>query len=145
MADSSRLGPWVRRFLLEHLIKERNLSRGTQQSYRDTLTLLIPFVARKVHRGVDAMEVIHRKWDQSWHCPRSVDRTPLRTASRLKQPESRALHFCSAPGSPCPNCAHLHGVAPPIRSPKSTRSLELPERFGFRLGMPPALAAQNFR
>jgi integrase/recombinase XerD len=59
MADSSRLGPWVRRFLLEHLIKERNLSRGTQQSYRDTLTLLIPFVARKVHRGVDAMEVIH--------------------------------------------------------------------------------------
>ena len=59
MADSSRLGPWVRRFLLEHLIKERNLSRGTQQSYRDTLTLLIPFVARKVCRKVDAMEVIH--------------------------------------------------------------------------------------
>ena len=59
MADNSRLGPWVRRFLLEHLIKERNLSRGTQQSYRDTLTLLIPFVAWKVHRNVDAMEVIH--------------------------------------------------------------------------------------
>src|SRR6516225_4617556 len=59
MADSSRLGPWVRRFLLEHLIKERNLSRGTRQSYRDTLTLLIPFVARKVRRSVDAMEVIH--------------------------------------------------------------------------------------
>jgi integrase/recombinase XerD len=59
MADNSRLGPWVRRFLLEHLIKERNLSRGTQQSYRDTLTLLIPFVAWKVRRNVDAMEVIH--------------------------------------------------------------------------------------
>ena len=27
MADSSRLGPWVRRFLLEHLIQERNLSQ----------------------------------------------------------------------------------------------------------------------
>jgi len=59
MADNSRLGPWVRRFLLEHLIQERNLSRGTQQSYRDTLTLLIPFVAWKVRRNVDAMEVIH--------------------------------------------------------------------------------------
>lgn len=59
MADKSRLGPWVRRFLLEHLIKERNLSRGTQQSYRDTLTLLIPFVARKVRKSIDAMEVIH--------------------------------------------------------------------------------------
>ena len=59
MADSSRLGPWVRRFLLEHLIKERNLSRGTQQSYRDTLTLLIPFIARKVRRSIEVMEVSH--------------------------------------------------------------------------------------
>ncbi len=63
MADASRLGPWVRRFLLEHLIKERNLSQGTQHSYRDTLALLIPFVARKVHRSVDAMEVIHLSAD----------------------------------------------------------------------------------
>ena len=59
MADSSRLGPWVRRFLLEHLIKERNLSRGTQQSYRDTLTLLIPFITRKVRRSIEAMDVSH--------------------------------------------------------------------------------------
>src|SRR5712692_3051843 len=59
MADTSRLGPWVRRFLLEHLIKERNLSRGTQQSYRDTLTLLIPFAARKIRTSVDAMKVTH--------------------------------------------------------------------------------------
>ena len=59
MTDSNRLGPWVRRFLLEHLINERNLSRGTQRSYRDTLTLLIPFVARKVRRSVDGLDVIH--------------------------------------------------------------------------------------
>ena len=59
MADTSRLGPWVRRFLLEHLIKERNLSRGTQQSYRDTLTLLIPFAARKIRTSIDAMKLTH--------------------------------------------------------------------------------------
>jgi len=59
MTDSSRLGPWVRRFLLEHLINERNLSRGTQRSYRDTFTLLIPFVARKVRRSVDELDVVH--------------------------------------------------------------------------------------
>ena len=59
MPDNGRLGPWVRRFLLEHLIAERNLSRGTQKSYRDTLTLLIPFVAGKLRRKVDAMEVDH--------------------------------------------------------------------------------------
>jgi len=58
MTDTKKLGPWVRRFLLEHLINERNLSRGTQQSYRDTLALLIPFVARKTHKGVDGLDVI---------------------------------------------------------------------------------------
>jgi integrase/recombinase XerD len=57
MVDTSRLGPWVRRFLLEHLIKERNLSRGTQQSYRDTLTLLIPFAVGKIRTSIDAMKL----------------------------------------------------------------------------------------
>src|ERR1700722_5293814 len=38
------LGPWIRRFLLEHLIAERNLSHNTQTSYRDTLVLLLPFI-----------------------------------------------------------------------------------------------------
>jgi integrase/recombinase XerD len=36
MTDTARLGPWVRRFLLEHLVGERNLARNTQHSYRDT-------------------------------------------------------------------------------------------------------------
>ena len=31
MRDTTLLGPWVRRFLLEHLIGERNLARNTQQ------------------------------------------------------------------------------------------------------------------
>jgi len=38
------LGPWIRRFLLEHLIAERNLSHNTQTSYRDTLVLLLHFI-----------------------------------------------------------------------------------------------------
>ena len=37
MTDIALLGPWVRRFLLEHLVGERNLARNTQRSYRDTL------------------------------------------------------------------------------------------------------------
>lgn len=58
MTDASRLGPWVRRFLLEHLIGERNLSRNTQRSYRDTLALLISFAAGKVHEKIDRLTVI---------------------------------------------------------------------------------------
>ena len=57
MADTARLGPWVRRFLLEHLIGERNLSLNTQRSYRDTLALLIPFAARQGHKKVDELTV----------------------------------------------------------------------------------------
>ena len=53
----TKLGPWVRRFLLEHLVGECNLARNTQQSYRDSLTLLIPFIAGKVHKTVDQLEI----------------------------------------------------------------------------------------
>jgi integrase/recombinase XerD len=55
MRDTTLLGPWVRRFLLEHLIGERNLARNTQQSYRDTLCQLIPFASARVHKPVDRL------------------------------------------------------------------------------------------
>ena len=58
MRDKTLLGPWVRRFLLEHLIGERNLARNTQQGYRDTLCQLIPFVSNRLHKPVDRIEVI---------------------------------------------------------------------------------------
>jgi site-specific recombinase XerD len=51
------LGPWVRRFLLEHVVAERNLSRNTQASYRDTLTLLLPFASSCSKRPIDRMTV----------------------------------------------------------------------------------------
>jgi integrase/recombinase XerD len=52
------LGSWVRRFLLEHLVAERNLAHNTQRSYRDTLVLLIPFVAKKAAKAVDQLSVV---------------------------------------------------------------------------------------
>lgn len=58
MTDMTLLGPWVRRFLLEHLVAERNLARNTQRSYRDALTLLIPFVARILKQCVDRLTVV---------------------------------------------------------------------------------------
>lgn len=52
------LGPWLRRFLLEHVVHERNLSHNTQQSYRDTLTMLLPFVADRAETPLDRLRVI---------------------------------------------------------------------------------------
>ncbi len=57
MSNPSLLGPWVRRFLLEYLVSERNLARNTQRSYRDTLRLLLPFLARRAHASVDQLAV----------------------------------------------------------------------------------------
>jgi site-specific recombinase XerD len=57
MNDTALLGPWIRRFLLEHLIVERNLSRQTQLSYRDTLRLLLPYVAGRCHQTLDQLAV----------------------------------------------------------------------------------------
>jgi integrase/recombinase XerD len=57
MTDPSLLGPWIRRFLLEHLVGERNLARNTQQSYRDTLRLLLPFTAGNVGRPIDQLRI----------------------------------------------------------------------------------------
>ena len=58
MSDATSLGTWVRRFLLEYLVEERNLARNTQRSYRDTLVLLIPFVAAKLKKAVDRLTAI---------------------------------------------------------------------------------------
>jgi site-specific recombinase XerD len=57
MKDETLLGPWVRRFLLEHLVAERNLARNTQVSYRDTLALLLPFASKHGGRAIDRMTI----------------------------------------------------------------------------------------
>jgi site-specific recombinase XerD len=57
MKNDSLLGPWIRRFLLEYLVAERNLSRNTQRSYRDTLCLLLPRLALQSRTSVDVLDV----------------------------------------------------------------------------------------
>jgi integrase/recombinase XerD len=57
MTDET-LGPWIRRFLLEHVVAERNLARNTQHGYRDAFRQLIPFVARLSRRSVDRLHVV---------------------------------------------------------------------------------------
>ena len=59
MTDATLLGPWVRRFLLEHLIGERNLARNTQRSYRDTLAVLLPFTATHAGLPIDRLTIDH--------------------------------------------------------------------------------------
>ena len=59
MVSAALMGPWIRRFLLEHLIGERNLARNTQLSYRDTMLFLMAFVAARICKTVDQLTIEH--------------------------------------------------------------------------------------
>jgi integrase/recombinase XerD len=58
MNDEALLGPWIRRFLLEHVVAERNLARNTQHGYRDALCQIIPFVAKQSRKPIDRLAVV---------------------------------------------------------------------------------------
>lgn len=57
MRNLTLIGPWVRRFLLEHVVTERNLARNTQASYRDTLVLLLPYMSKLQKKAIDRLSV----------------------------------------------------------------------------------------
>src|SRR5690606_40470027 len=57
MTDDKLLGTWLRRFLLGYLVLERNLSKNTQRSYRDTFRLLIPFASKRDRKNPDRLAV----------------------------------------------------------------------------------------
>lgn len=47
MPDYHLIAPFVRRFLLEEVVADRNLSVNTQKSYRDAFRLLFQFIAER--------------------------------------------------------------------------------------------------
>jgi site-specific recombinase XerD len=57
MPNHTLIGPWIRRFLLEHLATDRNLARNTQVSYRDTLLLFLPFVSLAQKKPTDRLTI----------------------------------------------------------------------------------------
>lgn len=75
MHNPTLLSSWVRRFLLEYLVGERNLARNTQHSYRDALRQFLPFIARAARRRIDELRV--------------EDISPDRTRSFLQDLERR--------------------------------------------------------
>ena len=57
MSEIHKLGPPLRRFHSEYIVIERNLARNTQKSYRDTFTLLVPFLTSKLRKAADRLTV----------------------------------------------------------------------------------------
>ena len=57
MNNTNNIGIWIRRFLIEYLIGERNLSQNTQASYRDAFVLLLPFAAKRRKKPVEKLSI----------------------------------------------------------------------------------------
>lgn len=57
MRDATLIGPWVRRFLVEHMVTDRNFARNTQASYRDALVLFLPYLSKVQRKGVDRLTI----------------------------------------------------------------------------------------
>ena len=106
MSDLAALGPWLRRFLCEYIVTERNLARNTRKSYRDTFSLLLPFISRKVRKPVDRLAV----WD-------------LTSGHVLQLPISRRIEV--APPGPA-----ISGLPPSGRSPATSAAATRPMSNG---------------
>lgn len=50
---------WLRKFLEEYLVSERNLSQNTRKSYRDTFKQLLPFISKSIPIRNDLLEIPH--------------------------------------------------------------------------------------
>ena len=57
MRNFRTLGPWLRRYLVEHIVSERRLALNTQKSYRDSFALLLPFLGKKARKPADRLAV----------------------------------------------------------------------------------------
>lgn len=103
MSDANLLGPWVRRFLLEHLIADRGLSINTQKSYRDMLILLLPFMAARAGKPADRLTVTDLSVETDTFVSAGTGvRSPL--CDQYAQPATRGhprigkVHWSTLPG-----------------------------------------------
>ena len=55
MSNPELVAYWIPRFLRDHMLLERNLSKNTQKGYRDSLELLLVYLSKKYRRPIDAL------------------------------------------------------------------------------------------
>lgn len=109
MTNTTKFSSWVRRFLLEHLVSERNLARNTQRSYRDTLALLIPFIAGKVHKPIDKLDIDHVSAEHVQQFLQHLEQTRGCTLTTCNQRLAVIHALARFIGQHCPECIEWSG------------------------------------
>jgi len=131
MNDSSALGSWIRRFLMEYLVGERNLARNTQQSYRDAVRLLVVFAAAKTHKKVDQLLVPDIDADLLRAFLRHIEEKRKCSVSSRNQRLAAIHALASFIAERCPEyldwCAQLRTVKAKRSAPRPVCYLEKPE------------------
>ncbi|SRR2546429_1095601 len=148
MTKTNLLGPWVRRFLLEYLVTELNLARNTQRSYRDTLSLLLPFTAQQVQKEVDEISVIDVSPDLVRLFLRHLEES-RKCAVATRNQRLAAIHSLARfVGLHSPEhiewCGQLRTI-PPKRAPRSTITYLEKSEMDALLSAPDQLTEQGRR
>jgi len=131
MKNSSALGSWIKRFLLEYLVGERNLARNTQQSYRDAVRLLVVFAATKTHKKVDELLVADIDADLLRTFLQHIEKARKCSISSRNQRLAAVHTLAGFIAERCPDyldwCAQLRTVKSKRSAPMPVCYLEKPE------------------
>jgi integrase/recombinase XerD len=131
MNNREALGSWIRRFLMEYLVGERNLARNTQQSYRDAVRLLVVFTAAKAHKKVDELLIPDIDADLLRAFLRHIEEKRKCSVSSRNQRLAAIHALAGFIAERCPEyldwCAQLRAVRSKRSAPTPVCYLEKPE------------------
>lgn len=148
MTKASHLGPWLRRFLEEYLVSERNLSRNTQLSYRDTFVLLLGFVTKATRRPADrlALRDLSAVRVRAFlaHIEENRGCSPQTRNQRLAAIRSFARYVASRRPEEVAWCISIRGIPLKKTAPPPVSYLEKPELDAL-LGVPDPGSSQGRR
>ena len=129
--NRSALAPWIRRFLMEYLIGERNLARNTQHSYRDAVRLLVVFTAATARKKVDELLISDVDADQLRTFLKHIEEKRKCSISSRNQRLAAIHALAGFIAERCPEyldwCAQLRTVKAKRSAPRPVCYLEKPE------------------
>ena len=131
MNNSAALGSWIRRFLMEYLVGERNLARNTQQSYRDAVRLLVVFTAAEANKKDDELLIPDIDADLLRAFLRHIEEKRKCSVSSRNQRLAAIHALAGFIAERCPEyldwCARLRAVKSKRSAPAPVCYLEKPE------------------
>lgn len=117
------VGHWIRKFMLEYLGTVRNCSPQTRKSYRDAYRKLLPYVAKKCGRSVDALRVADVSRDRVLSFLDHLERDCGNSARTRNQRLAAIMSLAKYISTQSPELVEWFGSLRSIPSKKTTNRL----------------------